>query len=278
MAGVIGAADLRKAVANLKRIEEFVLPRRQWKVDRSGYDSLLDLSRSAATIVRTLDPFLDAHGIPLNTSLQEPVEPLPVAQFDAIRLARLADFMDQLQRWFRDHADGGLEADAARHLGQVYDLVRTIAETAEAVLSRSPFHEKAPAEEVAPAVATPEPPAPERVALPGPTPAADGGPATEGVPHRGERLELEDTEAEPLLQTFEDDTELTPLTKERVAEFLERNQVVLTGYQLHKFESELQRRIEGTPLGQLLVVKIGNLQGQPRPFFSYQPKTREPVE
>jgi hypothetical protein len=88
-----------------------------------------------------------------------------------------------------------------------------------------------------------------------------------------ERLVLDLAADDPLLETFQGDLLLTTRAKDLVSEFLTQNGIDYPEHQLHRFQAEVRRRIERTPEGQVLVVKIGRLEGEPTPYFGYQPKT-----
>ena len=88
------------------------------------------------------------------------------------------------------------------------------------------------------------------------------------------RLVLENTVQEPLLEALQDEFELTAAAKQMVTGFLERNGIELAGHKLRRFHADVRRCIERTPEGQVLVIKIGGVDGERSPFFTYQPKSQ----
>lgn len=292
MPNPITLQDLTKAAENLTRIDEFLAVRRRWHLELAGYEALRDFDSAAELIIRTIDPFLDAHGLTIDWADEPSLEQLPTTKFDSDRLARMSDFMVQLGRWFQDHAEGTLEPAAGPALGQVYGSVGRIRKTAVEILDSSPYRQSVPDRRPPSGLAENAPPEPRPMADAGPDSAialgsrkVAPGPrqadqtATAGAPaSSGARLVLEDTDETPLLQTFRGETELTPEARERIDTFLTDHDVDLSGYRGHKLEMELERRIRNTPDGQVLVVKIGTIDGTPKPYFSYQRKRQEPAE
>jgi hypothetical protein len=284
--------DLEKASKNLTRIEDFLAVRRQWKLEPAGHEALSTIDAAAELVVRTIDPILDAHGITIEWDDQPSVELLPTSTFDSGRLAKMSDFMIQLGRWFEGHSQCTLERTAEPTLGQVYGSVGRIRKAVAKIIERSPYRQPTQERRGLSEVNEDSAPTPLPVAdsepasrvVPGtPTVAAGPRPAertTAAAPpaSSGARLVLEDTEQTPLLQTFKGETELTPEARERLDTFFGDHGVILSGYQLHKFEAEIERRIRSTPHGQVLVVKIGSIEGMPKPYFAYQAKDRQTAE
>jgi hypothetical protein len=57
-----------------------------------------------------------------------------------------------------------------------------------------------------------------------------------------------------------------------LAGFLQKNGIEFADYKLRRFHAEVRRCIERTPDGQVLVIKIGGVDGERTPFFTYQPR------
>jgi hypothetical protein len=283
--------ELGKAATNLKRIEEFLSVRLEWHLELEGFEALRHLDSAAASMIRTMDPMLDAHGIRAGWGDHIAPEQLPTSKFESTQLDRLAAFMVELDAWFRSHTDAEAEQGAAPKLGDIYGALQTIRKAIDPILEASPFRDQVPEQKPLadleaedPSDASDESPAPDQ------TEVAPAVAPTTGVIAAGpvggvvlaasseDRLVLENNELKPMLQTFHGETELTPDAKELLDEFLGRHKVELSGYLRNKFDSEVERRIRSTPTGQVLVVKIGDLEGNPKPFFSYQPKPHEPAE
>jgi hypothetical protein len=289
---IISGDELARATTNIRRIEEFLAERLEWHLELEGHEALSHLDNAAVSMIRTLDPILDANGVRADWGDMLAPDQLPTSKFDSNRLDRLAAFMVELDVWFQSNADVELEPGAAPKLGDIYGALQTIRKAITPILEASPFRDQVP-EQRPPADVQSAPPADTgpAAAQPSVTAAFAAGPA--GGPSEGavvvgpgggggattsldDRLILEDSELKPLLQTFQNETELTPDARGQLDEFLGRHNVEFSGYQRNKFDSEVERRIQSTPQGQVLVVKIGDLEGDPKPFFSYQPKIQEP--
>jgi hypothetical protein len=292
--------ELGKAAANLKRIEEFLSVRLEWHLELEGHEAVRHLDTAAASMIRTMDPMLDTHGIRAGWGDHIAPEQLPTSKFESTQLDKLAAFMVELDAWFQGHVDAEAEQGTAPRLGDIYGALQTIRKAVVPILEASPFRDQVP-EQKPPADLEAESPsdAEEGAAAPDQTEetpveapttaviaAGPAGGAIAAGPAGGaivtepddDRLVLENTELKPMLQSFHGETELTPDAKGLLDEFLGRHKVEISGYQRNKFDSEVERRIESTPQGQVLVVKIGDLEGNPKPFFSYQPKPQEPNE
>jgi pyruvate/2-oxoglutarate dehydrogenase complex dihydrolipoamide acyltransferase (E2) component len=295
--------ELQKAAGNLKRIQEFLSTRLEWHLELEGFEALHHLDGSAAAIIRTMDPLLDAHGIRADWGGHTAPEQLPTSKFDSVRLDKLGAFMVQLDAWFRDHAVYPVEDGGEQHLSDIYGALHTIRKAVVPIFDASPYRESVPDErppgdmeieavlaepEPAPAQPAPAPAEPEPApAQPEPAPTdhamvsaaeqaeeVSGSITTPGVYE--DRLVLEDTADTPLTQTFQNEAELTATAKEMIAGILDRFNVEFTAYQRKKFEAVVVRRIQRTPAGQVLVIKVGDIEGKPKPYFGYQPKFVEP--
>lgn len=86
------------------------------------------------------------------------------------------------------------------------------------------------------------------------------------------RLVLENHELKPLLQTFKGVTELTAYAKKTMDDFLATQKVELEPDEMRRLHDKLLKWIEGTPLHQVLVIKLSGLSGRPNVYSSYQPK------
>jgi hypothetical protein len=290
--------ELGKAAANLKRIEEFLSVRLEWHLELEGFEALRHLDTAAASMIRTMDPMLDAHGIRAGWGDHIAPDQHPTSKFESKQLDRLAAFMVELDAWFRGHADAQAEQDTGPLLGDIYGALQTIRKAIDPIFEASPFRDQVPEQKPPADLETNSPPdaaegapAPDQaeeaptaapttaVIAAGPAGGAvEARPAVEAIAPEStdDRLVLENTELKPMLQDFRGETELTPDAKELLDEFLGRHKVEFSDYQRHKFDSEVERRIRSTPSGQVLVVKIGDLEGNPKPFFNYQPKLQEP--
>ena len=102
----------------------------------------------------------------------------------------------------------------------------------------------------------------------GPLTADDLGPVAEVDVNA--RLILHDTVKKRLLQEFRGVKELTTETRELVDKFFENQSVSFSDREMRKIYDKVQKWIEGTPEGRVLVVKISGLSGKAEPYSSYR--------
>jgi hypothetical protein len=232
--------ELAKAAANLKRIEDYLAIRTQWRTEEGAASALRSIDDGAIAITRTLDPYRDSHPITVEWGDPKLPEQLPSDTFDVSRTAKLGEFMVQLSAWFKDRAGPDLVPGTEQLIGSIYSSLMRIHGVVESILGGSPAR-RAPTDPT--------------------TPAA-----------RSKRLVLENTVQAPLLEALQDEYELTAAAKQIVTGFLEENGIEFAGHKLRRFHAEVRRCIERTPEGQVLVIKIGGFDGERSPFFTYQPK------
>lgn len=271
--------ELAKAAANLKRIEDYLAVRTQWRTEEGAASALRSIDDGAIAITRTLDPYRDSHPITVEWGDPKLPEQLPSDTFDGSRTAKLGDFMVQLSAWFKDRAGSDLVPGTEQLIGSIYGSLMRIHRAVESILGGSSAQpaladrHSASSQGSAPSGASRAPGEPQssRAGKPG-LPAAMPGAAAQGA--RSKRLVLENTVQNPLLETLQDEYELTATAKQMVTGFLQENGIEFAGHKLRRFHAEVRRCIERTPDGQVLVIKIGGVDGERSPFFTYQPKAR----
>jgi hypothetical protein len=273
----ITADELAKAAANLKRIEDYLVVRTQWRTEDDGASALRSVDEGAVQITRTLDPYRDSHPITIDMGDAMPPEQMPSETFDSSRAAKLGDFMARLSGWFKGRAGSELAPGTEQLVGSIYSSLLRIRRAVESILGGSssgpvPVDVHAePSHPTSPGGSTP----PSGEARPSPAdvpgqPIAMPPPAeAEG---RSDRLVLENTVQSPLLEALQDEFELTDEARQKVAGFLEKNGIQFADHKLRRFHAEVRRCIERTPDGQVLIIKVGGVDGDRTPFFSYQPK------
>ncbi len=279
------ADELSKASGNLQRVEQYFAARTQWQPKRRGFESLQSTIQATRAMIGVLGPLVSSRAITIDRRGGSQPDQLPSEELENTALTKLANFMVQLNTWFESRSKDGLALGTDDQLGAVYGSLLNIEDAVESILESSPFEDPTPSEQAqeqeehgfdlggsaevhGPAAVSenqtgaigapiPMPPPQRSVALPG-------------------WLVLDNTVQNPLLQASQDDLELTPAAKQMVSDFLAEHGVEYAQHQLHRFQAEVRRRIERTPDGQVLVVKIGGLDGDRTPFFSYQPRAQQP--
>lgn len=271
-------ADLIRARRNVERIADFLLERRAHAVEDGGDAQLRRLWNGVLAVSERIQPVLRAAGASPPRPAALPEAPDPAAgRLETVRVLRFAEFVEQLDGWFGAHGRAVEGEDGVAAAVGLYAALTTIRGAVSEMLDRV---QRAPV----PAAAPPPPPAapgdgaPAQASVP-----AEGDPATPAPPPPADapqpipvrstrRLLLADLDERPLLQQFQGSIELTDAARELLTEFLEEHEISLGGYQRHKLDDAVQRWIEATPDGQVLVLKIGGLRGRLEPYPSYVPR------
>ncbi len=266
-------ADLIRARRNVERIADFLLERRALAVEDGGDAQLRRLWSGVLAVSERIQPVLRAAAAspPRPVALAEAPEPA-AGRLETARVQRFAEFVEQLDGWFGAHGEGVEGDDGVAATVGLYAALTTIRDAVSEMLDRA----QRAAAAAASAPTTPAPPGdePPAVAAPplvgAPEPPAD---LPQPVQVRStRRLLLADLDERPLLQEFQGSTELTSAAQELLTEFLDEHGISLGGYQRHKLDAAVQRWIEATPDGQVLVLKIGGLRGRLEPYPSYVPR------
>lgn len=252
----ITTEELDKAARNIERISAFIGERRDWIVGEGGESKATTIRNSARALAAKL---VDKTGIDPDPDikLELPSKLEPSAKISAARLSKFADFLGQLREWLSSQDDAMvLEDDEV-----VQPIHRALALVCAAVDS------------LLKPVMAPEPPPPTTENL---VREIEDLPIIEV--DLNARLVFEDHRLKPLTQTFKGVTELTIGAKKTLEDFLAEQSVELDTHDLRRLHDKLLKWIEGTPLGQVLVVKLSGLSGKPQAYSSYQPKGGIPVK
>jgi len=279
----ITSQELEKASRNLERMAEFIGERRAWSVGAGGETIIHNAYETSASLARGISGLTDGR-VESVSIVQQPPELQPSALISANRLSKFADFMEQLRCWFASHGDGGLPPESD---DIVRSMLASLAITGEALqrllasasLAKTSENEssaavaESPAAPIQDASATANVPEIEASDEPAPPTGSDLGPVADV--DRAARLILEDTKERPLLQKFQGVVELTVEAKEQLDGFLTQQGVELGKYETHRIHDKVLRWIEGTPGGNVLVIKITGLFGKPEAYSRYQPKEKK---
>jgi len=254
MTDQITTEELTKAAHNLKRLSEFVGQRRRWSV-ASGANLAAEDARKAALAIAEMISGMTGEETSAPVSVKQPPKLEPMGDVSASRLTRFSDYLEQLRRWFEAHGGAGLPSDSEYTMRSIQ---RSLAATGDALglLLRAEAPKPDPI-----AKATDEPEALTR---------GDLGPVAEVDTQA--RLILEHTTEEPLLQQAKGMVELTPDTRTRLAAFLRDQGIELSSHESRRLEEKVQRWIEVTPKGRVLVLRTSGLSGRPDVISSFQPK------
>jgi hypothetical protein len=248
--------ELEKAARNIERISVFIGERRDWIVGEGGESQATAIQDGARALATMLAEHTATQPDP-DFKIKLPPKMEPSAKISATRLSKFADFLGELQSWFTSQNETAMPENCEAAVQTIYGSLALVNAAVERLLM--------------PAVAEePAPPKPEDLVG-----EIDDSPVLEVDPHA--RLILEDHELKPLLQSFQGVTELTVHTKERLEAFLAEQNITFEGNELRRLHDKMLKWIEGTPLNQILVVKLSGLSGKPNVYSSYQPKGGAPA-
>jgi hypothetical protein len=243
--------ELEKAARNIERISAFIGERRDWIIGEGGEEqanTIRDRARALATMLA------EKTGTQPDSEFMIKLPPKlePSAKISANRLSKFADFLGELQTWFTSQNENAMPEDCETAVQKIHGSLALVHAAVESLLI--------------PVVAE-EPPPPKPEDLVG---EIDDAPVLEV--DLNARLILEDHELKPLTQTFQGVTELSTHAKESLEKFLAEQNVTIEGHELRRLHDKLLKWIEGTPINQVLVVKLSGLSGKPNVYSSYQPK------
>ncbi len=285
MSRQLTVAELTKAARNLRKIELYLVPRSDWKVEPSD-DGLFKALRTAADrLAFTVGQRALALGIDAKLASGSDGERLPPEVFDGTMLQKFGAFLGQLDGWFVSQGDTRPEMGGNRLLGTLQasvDAIRTALiiidenqEPAQKVESPPPAEEvpvEDPPESDRQAVDAPRPPVrPVTTASDDIYEGTRGAKVDEG-PARVPPAQIVFTmsDAAPMYKWIGSETvELTPLAKEQIEKLFDDQGISYFKYQLEKFSDEVRMRIETAPDGHVLVVKVRNVGDEIKPFLSY---------
>jgi hypothetical protein len=292
----LDVSEVAKATANIERIRSFLAPRVEWAVNPQSRAALVRIVLSLQSIEAAVVHLLGEHE-PSDLGPAPPgaVEALEPGSLNEARLAKIAQFADQLAHWFEAH-DGQEPGTAATELGRLRQgLTLTVHLMEKMIGIETPSTAEAPAA-VPPAAdllpeADPLPGDEERTVGSGPvalgpasasrigraaTVPGEGreklGQLSRPAAQRSDALVLDPAGEEELLVMRNDQVELSPSTRRRLDEYLESEQVELTKLDRRTFERKVLRWIEAIPIGQILIIKITDLNDRTEPYARYQPR------
>ena len=249
--------ELEKAARNIERISTFIGERRDWIVGEGGESKANDIRDNARAFAKLLVTKTSIEPDPdFKAMLPSKLE--PSSKVSATRLAKFNDFLSQLRGWFLSQEDGSIPEDSDGAIQSIHGSLALVCAAVDNLLKP---------------VMAPERPPPTADDLIG---EIDDSPVLEV--DTTARLELEDHELKPLLQSFQGVTELTSEAKEILEEFIANQNIELETHELRRLHDKLLKWIEGIPLNQILVIKLSGLSGKPNVYSSYQPKGGIPVK
>ena len=263
MTDQITTTELEKAAHNLERLSEFVGVRCRWTLATGGASAAEDARKATEAIAEIIGEMTGGN-IATPVGVKQPPELEPAGEVSAGRLTRFAEYLDQLRRWFEAH--GGKELPSGSE-DTTRAIQRSLAVTGDALrLLLNPEARKPDPEPQA--TVEPDPELVDAIE-PEPLTRGDLGPVAEVDTEA--RLILDHTWQKPLLQKFKDMMELTPKTRDMLDAFLKDQGMELNSHEIRRLREKVQRWIELTPTGRVLVLRISGLSGKPDVYSSFQP-------
>ncbi len=252
-------AEITKAAHNLERLAEFVGVRRRWTVAEAGRSSA-KRARKAGKAISELISRITGGEMASPTGVEQPSALEPAGEVSVDRLARFAQYLDQLHRWFEARSGSQLPSgseDTAR------SIQRSLAATDEALrllLGEQPDEPK------------PEPEI-EDFNKPAALTRPDLGEVVEV--DRDARLVLDHTWQKSLLQKRGNIMELNPKTVKKLDTFFDDQGLELNSHEKRRLYEKVQRWVESTPNNRVLVLRMSGLSGKPDVVSSYQPEEKK---
>lgn len=248
---------LVKANANMKKLSEFFVGRREWAFPPDTEPSILDLAGAVSDVDEELRILMAQCGAsPAGEKIPD-VEDLGEGTHDPARLQRFMVFLRDLRVWFAAQTGPPTESDGIAALremdGHISCMITIFRDAMKQQKARPPVPPPAP--EAAPQEQEPsEPPAEKK-----PIEFAKCPP----------QLALDDTEENPMVQEFQGMEELTPECERLADAFLAAWDVELSYYNRKKLLERILRWIMSAPEGQVLVIKMKTLEEPYEPYPSY---------
>ncbi len=255
MAEHIADEELSRAEENLKRLLAYFSMRISWQAGGDGAEALEAARRSTTTLLQTLADNMQQAGIMLPKGMQRKQrDQQPAAAFEAAKVLRFSQFLEQLDRWFVSRAGYTTSPAGARTVQTVYAIALSIKDDLSSIIDGPPEE--------------PEP-------APAAQPAKPAGPTA--VPPKRAKLKMENTTEQPLIDELKGKNELSNHAKDMLSTFLTENEIEMSDAEQRHFEGKVVGWLESTPESSMLVIKIGGLHGRYKPFPSYAVK-QQPEE
>ncbi len=265
MAEVIHSQEIETIHRNLFRMAQFISERSAWTLPYNA-DAPLQKVRGLISNLQSRIGSLRtsaSSGDGLDSPPELGFEQLPPSKFDGDRLYRFAAFLEDLDKWFTTRS--GFEDPEKQ--SQVFVAIESsliaLADATRSLLETN-YPDSSPSTPTPVTAATEAPPSTTGAVEHIERPQVESDEELEPIPNL--KLVLKNTTERPLLQEFQGRVELTFEAKERLQAFLVEARAEMAESDQRRFEEKVLRWIEGTPDGQILILKSGAMDG---PFKLY---------
>ncbi len=259
MAEEITPEEITKAAHNLGRLAQFVGARRHWTVTEGGLLPA-EKARKAGKVISEVIYRISGGDIAVPKGVELPPALEPADEISVDRLARFADYLDQLRRWFLGRSSSQLPSGLEDHAQSIQRSLAATDKALSLLLEGMPLEPEAK---------------PKKAPLSGPPPLTRPDLGTVVEVNRDARLILDHTWQKPLLQKRGNITELTPETVKKLDTFFDEQGLELNSHEKRRLYEKVQRWIESTPNQRVLVLRMSGLSGKPDVVSSFQPREDE---
>lgn len=251
-------AKLVKANANMKKLAEFFVARREWAFPSESEPSILDLAGAVSDVDEELRALMAQCGAsPAGETIPD-VQDLGEGTHDPARLQRLMVFLRELRVWFAAQTGPPTESDGIAALramdGHISCMISVFRDAMKQQEDNTPVEARVPQVE-------------EQESVPSQQPSETDPPIDLGK--NPPQLVFDSTEQNPLVQEFQGREELTPECERLADAFLAAWDVELSHYNRKKLLERLLRWILSAPEGQVLVIKMKTIEEPYEPYPSY---------
>jgi hypothetical protein len=289
----LSAEELTKAARNIAKIERYFGARLGWTIEDECREAFESLRATADRIAFTVGQKALSSGVEARLGGEREIEQTPPEPFEREHLLKVASFFGRLDRWFVDHAAGGLEKGGRRRLAAIQEsLESTRLSLAEIDLNHKPseFRKEDGEQPDDGAPSGPHAAVRQPSERSGSQPAIAQRAASDSAPaddvYAGARAQAEYVAAkrpeqfafslegaEPMYRWVgSNSVDLTEAGRQRLEGLFEEQGISYFRYQLEKFVDEIKMRIENAPNGHVLVVKVRTIGDEKKPFLSYIPE------
>jgi hypothetical protein len=256
-------SKLRKAAGSFQVIWASISSGSLAVEDETVAQALRRLGDALERCGKPVQHLLERHGMPMAAALPPApsAESSPPRRLQATEITRAFTFADRAAAWLSQHDDTQVSEDDLKNLQLMARLNFETRKIIGAVLAPQRADDRTP------------PGAPGQHVAAGPAVVSSESPShTESPLYSGE-LVLLDAPEDPLLQEWGDKMEVTPRATELVDRFLADAGLKLDASARQKLNRNVEKWLVATPEGMALVIRIGELQGQPEPYPKYVPES-----
>lgn len=253
---------LTKANGNVKKLCEFFVARKDWTLPIGAEQLVGELVAATNKFDEHLRVLIRACGAEPTSPCEPLVESQGVGTHDSVRIERFTAFLRDLDAWLTAQPGPSTDPDAIAALQEMEGFAGCIIGVAVGFagdLENSEMVSPPPLDDDAAQAVEPD-------VTPGDMRDNTDATEQEGAPHQ---LALDDTDAHPMVQEFQELTELTTECTELVDGYLAAWGLEYSYYNRKKLLERILRWINSAPEGHVLVIKMKTAEEPYEPYPSY---------